>query len=57
MSLKLLGLGLVAAGVAMVFVFPDISGESSYQPTPFTYSGILLGAALIVVGAILLFVG
>ena len=53
---KIAGLGLIVAGLAMIFVFPDITGMGSYQAKELSYSGVLVGFFLIIVGTILLIV-
>lgn len=42
---------LIVGGIVMIFVFPDIQ---EYQSQPFSFTGMLIGAVMIAIGAGLL---
>jgi hypothetical protein len=52
LSIKLLGVVLLLAGLWMVVYFP---WQSEYQKSSFSKTAILIGIVLIVLGAVLLF--
>jgi len=57
---KILGVGMVAAGVFLVIFFPSIAahqeaGSGSHPRTSFGLSGIVIGLVLIIAGGFILF--